>query len=72
MNKRLLFFGPCFGVGKMSTQGALKANALEKAVTSRPAGKSGSGLFVKNPKSSVVIVKTGILRHYRMMSFETT
>ena len=50
----------------------LKVSVLGKAVTSRSAGKSGSGLFVKNPKLNAVIVKTGILRRYRTMSFETT
>ncbi len=56
----------------MSTQGALKVVALEKAVINRPAGKSGSGLFVKNPKSNVEIVKTGILLRFQTMSFEIT
>jgi hypothetical protein len=43
-----------------------------KEVTSRFAAMSGSGLYVINPKSNAVIVKTGILRHFRTMSFETT
>jgi hypothetical protein len=43
-----------------------------KRVTSRFAAMSGSGLYVINPKSNAVIVKTGILRHFRTMSFETT
>jgi len=42
----------------MSFQDALKANALAKAIISRSAVKSGSGLFVKKPKSNAVIVKT--------------
>jgi hypothetical protein len=71
-NKKLLFFGPCSEEEKMPTQGALKASAPEKAVTSRPAGMSGSGLFVRSPKSNAVIVKTEILYRYRTMSSETT
>jgi hypothetical protein len=70
--KRLLFFGLCSGEGKMSTQDDLKVSVLVKAVTSRFAEESGSGPSAKNPKLNVEIVKTGILRHFRTMSFETT
>ncbi len=72
MNKKLLSFDPCSAGGKMSTQGALTASALEKAVTNRFAGMSGLGLFVKNLKSNAVNVKTGISRSFQRMSFETT
>jgi hypothetical protein len=40
--------------------------------TSRYVEMSGSGLFVRNPKSNAVIVKTGILYHFPTISFETT
>ena len=68
----MLFFGPCSVGGKMSTQDALKANAPEKAGTSWSVGMSGSGLFVKSPKSNAEIVKKKILSRFRMMLFETT
>jgi len=56
----------------MSTQDALKASAPEKEDTSRSVEISGSGLFAKNPKSNVGIVKTGILSRFRTMLFKTT
>ena len=56
----------------MSTQDALKASAPEKAGTSRSVGMSGSGLFVKSPKSNAVTAKTGTLYRFRTMSFDTT
>jgi len=68
---KLLFFGLCSEAGKMSTQDALKASAPGKVGTSRYVEMSGSGLFVKSPKSNAVIVKTGILYHFPTISFET-
>jgi hypothetical protein len=55
----------------MSIQGVSKVNVLGKMASSRSAGMSGLGLFVKNPKSNAVIVKTGILYRFRTMSFGT-
>jgi hypothetical protein len=34
-NKILFFFGPCFVVGKVSSQGILKVNTSEKLVGNR-------------------------------------
>jgi hypothetical protein len=69
---KLLFFGLCSEEGKMFTRGDLKASEQVKAVTSRSAEMSGSGLFVRNRKSNAVIVKTGILYHFPTMLSEIT
>jgi hypothetical protein len=65
-NRKLLFFGRCSMDEKMFIQGVSKVNAPGKVASSPSAVMSGSGLFVKNPKSNAVIAKTGILYHFPM------
>jgi len=73
-SRSLAVEGRCFGreFPRRQTAAIRKASAPEKEDTSRSVEISGSGLFAKNPKSNVGIVKTGILSRFRTMLFKTT